>query len=213
MIKIASILAALFAMTAAGPCAAASSVDGRLFHYGDVALIPLTVVNGGGGAWIFTDSFDYLPGTIMGYNFDPAIALWDPAGRLVAFNDNVMTGFRGQRPSTSISFHDAVLHVDLAPGVYTVSLGSGINLPRTDLLSDGFRLDHSTGRLASCATCDNNQYWNLQTTAGTFGGPVLVSAVPEPSSVLMLAFGLALTGLAGRRRRGGAAFDQPRLKR
>lgn len=177
--------------------AADFSVNGTLTFHNEVALVDFTLATSGSNIKIWTDSW------LSGLNFDPTAALWlstDGDFNLVATVDDDDTVAPGQ------GFYDAgFLLPTLAAGQYRVTVAAAVNAPVGTLLSQGFSYDIETPiplALWNQPSYDPNAndqkggFWRLN-----LSGVDSVAVVPEPTSALLLALGLAaLVGRSMQRR-------------
>ena len=144
-----------------------------------------------------------------GLNFDPTAAVWARSGNgytLLGEVDDDDTVGAGQ------GAFDAGLHfASLAAGQYLVTLAASPNYANGSVLAAGFRLDGSVPiRIADWTQPGSNP--NFPDQKGTFWqvnlsnvsqAAVIVPVVPEPSTWLLMALGLAACGAGAARSRRG----------
>lgn len=173
-----------------------ATVSGTLHNHNDVVALDFALV-AGGPVGIWSDSWQ------SGLNVDPIAALWVKSGgdyTLLSQVDDDDTIAPGQGfYDTGFSF------ASLGAGSYRVTLAASFNSANGSLLSQGFSYDAQAP--ISLALWNQPSYdpnandqkgglWRLH-----FSGVDSVVAVPEPSTWALLAVGLALVGVATRRRR------------
>jgi hypothetical protein len=187
-------LAAVCALAfAAGAQAEPLTFNGRATDSSEVVRIPLTLAQGT-NLDIWTDSYR------DGANFDPIIALWDPSGLLLAYNDMIDSGRRITMPG--VTAQDAGIRLSgLAAGDYTLTVTNWRNIAggmyRTgSSLDQGFLLASTQSYVyPTCTGCAYQGWWEVRVAASP-----AISAVPEPAGASLAAAGLAVTALWMRRR-------------
>lgn len=186
-------------LAAAGLTAHAAdfTLSGNITNHNDVVRITFDVAAGGSDVTLFTDSWQ------GGLNFDPAVVLWSKTGNdwtRVTENDDADPAIGNS------GYFDAGLALPQpAAGRYMLTLVASSNDANGELLSQGFTYDAETPIAIdqwNQPTYDPNandqkgSFWRVQ-----FSGVQNVSAVPEPSTWLLMALGAAALVPAARRRR------------
>ncbi|MFN6995740.1 MAG: DVUA0089 family protein [Aquincola tertiaricarbonis] len=186
-------------LAAAGLTAHAAdfTLSGNITNHNDVVRITFDVAAGGSNVTLFTDSWQ------GGLNFDPAVVLWSKTGNdwtRVTENDDADPAIGNS------GYFDAGLALPQpAAGRYMLTLVASSNDANGELLSQGFTYDAETPIAIdqwNQPTYDPNandqkgSFWRLQ-----LSGVQNVSAVPEPSTWLLMALGAAALVPAARRRR------------
>lgn len=186
-------------LAAAGLTAHAAdfTLSGNITNHNDVVRITFDVAAGGSNVTLFTDSWQ------GGLNFDPAVVLWSKTGNdwtRVTENDDADPAIGNS------GYFDAGLALPQpAAGRYMLTLVASSNDANGELLSQGFTYDAEAPIAIgqwNQPTYDPNandqkgSFWRLQ-----LSGVQNVSAVPEPSTWLLMALGAAALVPAARRRR------------
>ncbi|WP_052736237.1 DVUA0089 family protein [Aquincola tertiaricarbonis] len=186
-------------LAAAGLTAHAAdfTLSGNITNHNDVVRITFDVAAGGSDVTLFTDSWQ------GGLNFDPAVVLWSKTGNdwtRVTENDDADPAIGNS------GYFDAGLALPQpAAGRYMLTLVASSNDANGELLSQGFTYDAEAPIAIgqwNQPTYDPNandqkgSFWRVQ-----FSGVQNVSAVPEPSTWLLMALGAAALVPAARRRR------------
>ncbi len=162
--------------------AALFSFSGNLENRDDVQLFNFT-----------TDSFSNVTLQTFSYaegGFDPALALYNNSGDLIALNDDAFDdGFLVPADPVSGFQYDSLLMANLDAGEYTVALMPFPIFPE-NTLADGFQVFDAqdlNGR---------SDFWALDIDGVSVATEAsVVSAVPIPAAVWL--FGTGLIGLFG----------------
>lgn len=137
--------------------------------------------------------------------FDPMLGLWTSSGSLINFQDDGSNV--GSTLSNGVSYThgnwDSYYSVFLDPGSYILTLSAYDNFNVSNTLSDGFALDGaapipiaSWDQPANGFRTADYAFHILNVDAVEFEAP---TAVPEPSTYLLLGMGLGLIALVRRR--------------
>lgn len=179
---------------AAGAHAGDFTLAGQITSHNDLVQLNFSLAAPGTDVKIWTDSWQ------SGLNFDPITALWVHSGgdyTLLAEVDDDDTVAAGQ------GYYDTGFSLaSLAAGQYRVTLAASPNGAEGTLLSQGFAYD---GQAPIPLTAWNQPSYdpNANDQKGgswrlNFANVDTVSAVPEPSSWLMLGLGLGALMLKAR---------------
>lgn len=168
------------------------------FTVGATSIVTLETISFAGG------TFASNPGITAGAGgFDPILSLFDGTGSLLAAADD---GRGVVDPGTGSAF-DSFLQPVLDAGVYTVVVTQFNNFfagnPGDDI-SLGFGFDGPGDNFTSLFGCANGSFCDVGGNDRSSFFAVNISAealaVPEPSTLALLGFGLVGAGLAYRRR-------------
>ena len=178
-----------------GAHAVALSYSGQLVLNTDVAASDFSLADGLSDIRIWTDSYQ------GGVNFDPTLTLWRRTGTdyvFIAQNDDDSTIGPGQS-----AFDAGLSFASLGAGDYRVTVTASPYFAVGTVLSSGFAFDPAYGPIESTSIALWNQpSYDLNTNnqKGT-NWSLQVTAVPEPSTWLLMALGLAASGAVARRQR------------
>lgn len=184
MVKIKYILSMCLLCMVGTTHAALIHLEGTITNTKDVVFTSFTLGSDTTGVSIWTDSYN------NGANFDPIISLWTSAGNLIDDNDDNTT----VSPATQTRY-DAGLVLDLLAGDYILTLTRYPNDAVGDTLALGFEQDNTVGDLLS--STNQSGYWSLW-LSGVDSASVS-TAIPEPASLAMFAFGLLGLGFYRRK--------------
>lgn len=201
----------LLLLTAPPTHAANYSFTGTFAQDDEVQLFNFVV---GQEATVQFRTYSYAGGTqangnvVVAGGFDPILAVFDSAGRLIGENDDDMTGIVANDPINGAHW-DTFLSLTLAPGAYAVSVMQFANFSLGSL-ADGFTYD-GAGNFTPLLTlfCEAEAFcdsWGLSRTnqwafdiLGADEAVEVLPPVPLPAAAPLLLGGLA--GLTAIRRR------------
>lgn len=206
--RLAKLLIAVLAVSVSSAVCRADnfSFTGSFNNINDVQLFTFTV---GATSNVTLVSYGYAGGTnsagqvIAEGGFDPILALFQGTGpSAVEIGQNDDGG--GSVPADSVTgqHYDTFLHLtSLTAGEYTVSIQDYANFAVGPTLGNGFSNGALTGGTFIDATGTNrNGNWAFDVLGVESAGTPTPSAVPEPSSFVLLGTGLAGFITAVRRR-------------
>ena len=154
--------------------------EGQISDYDDVVITEFTVVTDQTvGAW--TDSFD------SGANFDPITALWASDGSFITQNDDDDT----INPATQTYFDSGITQF-LTAGTYyfSVSVYNNFADPGLNIISGASPFSGGCNGCTSGAGLYYSQWFD------GIDGAQVINSVPEPTSIALLALGLAGVGFS-----------------
>lgn len=168
------------------------------FNLGTNSLVTFETVSYAGG-----DSVAFPGVTIPDGGFDPFLWVFDDIGTLI---DAVDDGSPNVDPNTGAAF-DSFLQSELTAGDYSVvvtQFGNFFNGLIGDNIALGFSQVGDPG-FTSAFGCGGLQFCDITGAQrnNRFALNVSATAVPEPSALALLGFGLVGAGLAYRRRLQG----------
>ena len=169
------------------------------FSIGTASIVTIDTISYAGGP------FATNPAILdAGGGFDPIISLFDDTGAFIAEADD---GSATVDAGTGLAF-DAFLQTTLDAGVYTVVVTQFDNFflgGVGDDISLGFDFDGGPSDFTAFFGCSNgefcDEFGNNRTNFFNVNVTAEAVAVPEPSALAILGFGLVGIGLAARRRR------------
>lgn len=183
-------------LAAAAVCALAASaanadfLDSHISYHNDV-IYHSFIVEHPTDLTAWTDSYGLDP--VHPRNFDPIVSLWREGMLLTSNDDNPFI-----RPGEQGRYDSGLRAYNLMPGTYLFTIGAYNNFAAGTMIGQGFVHDGETPiALANwcepAGVCNPGEFVRLNWE--------MCPAVPEPSTWAMLAGGLAVAGVAARRRR------------
>lgn len=180
---------------------------------GKLASSPGLTIDGSGRLYVASQTYDFQTGIADGSVWQFA-ADGSPLGELIADGANGLAGptglaVNGTTLYTASIMSGTILQTNLTTGTTTsfASTGSAFEVGSLAVLSDGSLLAGSpsgfTGTIYHFGS-DGSLLGSFASGLGQIGGIATVAAVPEPATGLLAVTGLAVVGLAMRRRRVGA---------
>lgn len=184
--------------TVLGQFSADDDVQQFEFNLGTNSIVTFETVSYAGG-----DAVAFPGVTIPGGGFDPFLWVFDDIGTLIDFADD---GSPNVDVSTGAAF-DSFLQSDLGAGDYSVVItqfGNFFNGFIGDNIALGFSAVGDPG-FTSALGCGGLQFCDITGSqrSNRFALNLSAQAVPEPSTLALLGFGLVGAGLAYRRRQQG----------
>lgn len=190
-----AIISAAFLMGGTASTANAANFDfnGNIANHNDVVIASFTLANDATNVKMWTDSY------LSGVNFDPIVALWNSVtGALIQQVDDNSSIAPGQtRFDSGLSF------ANLAAGTYNFTVATYNNWAVGTNLAQGFIFDNQAPIALAvwnqpASHLNMGSYWDLH-LSGVDTASVIISQVPEPTSIALL--GMGLLGFAASRRK------------
>lgn len=212
-------MATIFCVSAGLASAASYSFTGTLATDDQLQEFTFTLANTN---VITAVTYGYAGGTnqagtlIPEGGFDPALAIFDSSGNLLALNDDESTCSQVPGDSMTGACLDSYLSESLGPGTYTLVLSQSGNDPIGNTLADGY-LETGNPNYTAANGCSNGTFCDEfgDNRTGNFAVDIdnvtsasevgAQAATPEPATVLLSMAGLA--GLTLLRRRSRAAQE------
>ncbi|OGU19173.1 MAG: hypothetical protein A2X85_03650 [Geobacteraceae bacterium GWF2_54_21] len=190
----------VFALTASNALADNYSFTGNFNRDNDVQLFNFTV---GADTTVTLRTWSYAGGTNAAGNlvasggFDPILALFNSSGLFIDDNDD--GGSFVPADAASGARYDTFLTSFLHAGTYTVAISQYDNFANGPYLSDGFVRDGVANEWFREHYLDTSGLYRDSHWAFDIENVQAASPVPEPSTLILLAAGLASLGYIRRR--------------